>query len=85
MANPDKTRLSGPTLLPVDFSPTSAAALLPADRLRRCLKVPLRVLHVAHYPESAPGYEVRSKAVTRILEVAGRIGTGMSVEKRKGD
>lgn len=51
----------GPILVPVDFSPHSAAALVWASRMSRRLKIPLRVLHVAHDPESAPGYYVRSK------------------------
>ncbi len=51
----------GPILVPVDFSPHSAAALVWAARLGDCLAAPLIILHVAHDPESAPGYYVRSK------------------------
>jgi nucleotide-binding universal stress UspA family protein len=63
----------GPVLVPVDFSPYSAAALVWAARLCDCLEVPLIVLHVAHDPESAPGYYVRSKRkkhLRRIEEAA---------------
>jgi nucleotide-binding universal stress UspA family protein len=51
----------GPILVPVDFSPHSAAALAWAARLSACLEAPLQILHVAHDPESAPGYYRRSK------------------------
>ena len=57
----------------MDFSPHSAAALLWAARLCNRLGVPLEVLHVAHDPESAPGYYVRSKRkkhLRRIEEAA---------------
>ena len=64
---------SGPVLVPVDFSPHSAAALVWAARICDCLELPLQVLHVAHDPESAPGYYVRSKRkkhLRRIEEAA---------------
>ncbi len=63
----------GPILVPVDFSPHSAAALVWAAGVADCLSAPLRVLHVAHDPESAPGYYVRSKRkkhLRRIEEAA---------------
>jgi len=46
----------GPILVPVDFSPYSAAALVWAARLAEKLTLPLRVLHVVHDPASDPGY-----------------------------
>ena len=73
MGKSSKARRSGPILVPVDFSPHSAAALLWAYRFRTCLKAPVRVLHVAHDPESAPGYYLRSKRkkhLRRIEEAA---------------
>lgn len=51
----------GPILVPVDFSPHSAEALVWAARLGQGLGLPLKILHVAHDPESAPGYYVQSK------------------------
>lgn len=56
-----KTKEPGPILVPVDFSPHSEEALIWAAQLSECLRAPLRVLHVAHDPESAPGYYVQSK------------------------
>lgn len=69
----EKKNKPGPILVPVDFSPYSAAALVWAARMGDCLKLPLLVLHVAHDPESAPGYYVRSKRkkhLRRIEEAA---------------
>lgn len=69
----EKRQKVGPVLVPVDFSPSSAAALVWAARLSRCLDDPLVVLHVAHDPESAPGYYLRSKRkkhLRRIEEAA---------------
>jgi nucleotide-binding universal stress UspA family protein len=69
----EKQRQVGPVLVPVDFSPYSAAAMVWAARICHCLKIPLTVLHVAHDPESAPGYYVRSKRkkhLRRIEEAA---------------
>ena len=71
MAKQDKRQ--GPILVPVDFSPQSAAALVWAARMCDCVEAPLIVLHVAHDPESAPGYYVRSKRkkhLRRIEEAA---------------
>ena len=56
-----KKQKRAPILVPVDFSPHSEAALVWAAGLGDCLGAPLTVLHVAHDPESAPGYYVRSK------------------------
>lgn len=50
-----------PILVAVDFSDYSAKALLWAARMSDVLKVPLKVLHVVHDPESAPGYYRHSK------------------------
>jgi len=69
----ESKKKSGPVLVPVDFSPHSAAALVWAAQLCDCLELPLIVLHVAHDPESAPGYYVRSKRkkhLRRIEEAA---------------
>ena len=68
-----KKKDQGPVLVPVDFSPPSAAALAWAARMCGCISAPLLVLHVAHDPESAPGYYVRSKRkkhLRRIEEAA---------------
>ena len=68
-----KNESQGPILVPVDFSPHSAAALVWAAKLSDCLATPLLVLHVAHDPEAAPGYYVRSKRkkhLRRIEEAA---------------
>lgn len=68
-----KTRQPGPILVPVDFSPHSEAALVWAAHLSELLARDLLVLHVAHDPESAPGYYVRSKRkkhLRRIEEAA---------------
>ncbi|NCA69480.1 MAG: universal stress protein [Sphingobacteriia bacterium] len=53
-------RLTGPVLVPVDFSPTSEAALLQAAELAMCLQRELLVLHVVHDPGSMPGYYSRA-------------------------
>ena len=50
-----------PILVAVDFSAYSAKALIWAARLSELLEVPLKVLHVVHDPESAPGYYKHSK------------------------
>lgn len=60
MAKKEKKN-QGPVLVPVDFSPYSAAALAWAAEICDCLGASLAVLHVAHDPESAPGYYLRSK------------------------
>jgi nucleotide-binding universal stress UspA family protein len=68
-----RQKTQAPILVPVDFSPHSAAALVWAAKMSDCLGAPLRVLHVAHDPESAPGYYVRSKRkkhLRRIEEAA---------------
>ena len=68
-----KKQQPGPILVPVDFSPYSEAALVWAANLGDLLERELVVLHVAHDPESAPGYYVRSKRkkhLRRIEEAA---------------
>jgi len=68
-----KEKSRGPVLVPVDFSPYSAAALVWAAEICDCMGAPLIVLHVAHDPESAPGYYLRSKRkkhLRRIEEAA---------------
>lgn len=64
---------SRPILVPVDFSRHSAAALVWAARLAAIVDFPLEVLHVAHDPESAPGYYAptkRKKHLHRLEEAA---------------
>ena len=41
---------SAPILVPVDFSPTSEAALLWAADMAACKVTPLVILHVVHDP-----------------------------------
>lgn len=45
-----------PILVPVDFSPDSAAALRCAAELSMLFKAPLLIVHVVHDPGEAPGY-----------------------------
>jgi nucleotide-binding universal stress UspA family protein len=62
-----------PILVPVDFSKYSEAALLYACRLARCMKAPVRVLHVVHDPADMPGYyskAFKKKRLSRIEDVA---------------
>lgn len=49
-----------PILVPVDFSPHSAAALELGCELAAALRAPLVVLHVVHDPAEAPGYYTRA-------------------------
>jgi nucleotide-binding universal stress UspA family protein len=66
---------SGPILVPVDFSPHSAAALLWAAEAARRFDAPLLVLHVVHDPGAAPGYYTRtgSEGHLRRLEESAEI------------
>jgi nucleotide-binding universal stress UspA family protein len=48
IATPASPGRMHPILVPVDFSPCSMAALEFAIYFRRCLEMPLRVLHVVH-------------------------------------
>ena len=45
-----------PILGAVDFTPDSEAALVWACEFADCAKAPVKVLHVVHDPEHAPGY-----------------------------
>ena len=60
-------RRKGPILVAVDFSDHSAAALVWAVRIGRCLEASLLVVHVVHDPESAPGYYKRTKKLKKHL------------------
>lgn len=66
---PDKQ----PILVPVDFSPHAAAALLHASLLAECTHLPLLVLHVVHDPGGMPGYYAKAakkKFLLRMEDVA---------------
>lgn len=63
----------GPVLVPVDFSPSSEAALTFAAKVADGLKLPIVVLHVVHDPGEAPGYysvRGRKKQLRRMEDVA---------------
>ncbi|NEV64094.1 universal stress protein [Thiorhodococcus minor] len=63
----------GPILVPVDFSPSSEAALLHAVWLARCLDSSLLVLHVVHDPGTMPDYYgkvLKKKQLMRIEDGA---------------
>jgi len=67
-----KTR-QHPILVPVDFSPHSAAALLHASELAHCMGQPLAILHVVHDPAEMPGYYsklAKKKNLLRIEDLA---------------
>lgn len=60
-------------LVPIDFSSHSEAALVWAAEAARCFKAGVKVLHVVHDPESAPGYYAqtkRKKHLNRLEEAA---------------
>ena len=60
-------------LVPIDFSDHSAAALVWAAEAARRFEADLKVLHVVHDPESAPGYYAqtkRKKHLNRLEEAA---------------
>ena len=62
-----------PILVPVDFSPHSAAAILCACELAECMKRPIVVLHVVHDPAEMPGYYsklTKKKNLTRMEDLA---------------
>ena len=64
---------AGPILVPVDFSPHSAAAVLYACELAQCMKRPIVVLHVVHDPAEMPGYYsklTKKKNLTRMEDLA---------------
>lgn len=51
----------GPVLVAVDFTPDSRAALVWACGYADSVQVPVKVLHVVHDPEDAPGYYQREE------------------------
>lgn len=63
-----------PVLIPVDFSPSSEAALVLGCQLGSAMKVPVCVLHVVHDPGDAPGYyhqvEGREGELRRLEDLA---------------
>jgi len=62
-----------PILVPVDFSPHAAAALLKAAELAECTGQPLLALHVVHDPAEMPGYYgqvTKKKKLVRIEDLA---------------
>lgn len=61
---------SGGILVPVDFSPSSLAALLWGARAAESFGLPLEVLHVVHDPASAPGYYRAENGTLERLEEA---------------
>lgn len=65
MSRPSST--AGVLLVPVDFSPSSAAALRYAARMAEAFAAPVRVLHVIHDPSSQPGSYVSTDDQGRLL------------------
>lgn len=69
-----KKPTENPILVPVDFSPSSEAALLCASELANTLGSPLAILHVVHDLGEAPGYYTslkgRKKQLRRMEDVA---------------
>ncbi len=68
-----ETKHEGPVLVPVDFSPYSASALVFAADLAGCVGKSLMVLHVVHDPGDMPGYynrAVKKKQLQRIEDAA---------------
>lgn len=62
-------RCSSPVLAAIDFSAASLGVVRWAARAAAAFGVPLRVLHVVHDPESAPGsYSTKRKKRKRHLE-----------------
>lgn len=51
----DRSQMSGPVLVPVDFSPQAEQAFLFAAEFARNSSAPLLVLHVMHDAENTPG------------------------------
>jgi nucleotide-binding universal stress UspA family protein len=76
-----------PILVPVDFSPHSESALVPAAELADALDSPLVILHVVHDPGEAPGYYAvkgRGKQLHRMEDVAaGMLDEFFSKMKKK--
>lgn len=61
-----------PILVPVDFSRHSMAALIWGAKTADMFDCPLKVLHVVHDPESAPGYYQQHNRHWQHAEVAAR-------------
>ncbi|MGD8587670.1 MAG: universal stress protein [Chromatiales bacterium] len=68
-----KKQAKGPILVPVDFSPHSAAALLHACEMAHCMHRSIVVLHVVHDPAEMPGYYsklTKKKNLVRLEDLA---------------
>lgn len=62
-----------PILVPIDFSPSSEAALLQAAELAEALQAPVTVLHVVHDLTATPGYQAlkgAKKQLRRMEDIA---------------
>jgi nucleotide-binding universal stress UspA family protein len=65
-----------PILVPIDFSPSSEAALLQAAELADALQAPVSILHVVHDLTSTPGYKElkgAKKQLRRMEDIAAEI------------
>jgi nucleotide-binding universal stress UspA family protein len=65
-----------PILVPIDFSPSSEAALLQAAELADALQAPISVLHVVHDLTATPGYKAlkgAKKQLRRMEDIANDI------------
>ena len=86
-ANADRSRAGerGPILVAVDFTPDSEAALYWACEFAECVGAAVKVLHVVHDPEDAPGsYRLKGHDALRPLDdVAGEMMAEF-LEKAKG-
>lgn len=67
---PENNKQDGapPILVPVDFSPSSVAALQWAAEASQSFDAPLIVLHVVHDPGAAPGYYAQGGKDLRPME-----------------
>ena len=62
-----------PILVPIDFSPSSEAAVLQAVELAEALRAPVTVLHVVHDLTATPGYKALKgarKQLRRMEDIA---------------
>ena len=81
-----ETKQDGPILVPVDFSPYSAAALAFAANLADCVGRSLTVLHVVHDPGEMPGYYsrgIKPKHLQRIEDAAAEMLEAFLAKARK--
>ena len=81
-----KKQTENPILVPVDFSPSSEAALLCASELADTLGSPLAILHVVHDLGEAPGYysiKGRKKQLRRLEDVASDMMEDFVQKERK--